>query len=194
MRVLELMFRPASLIFALFTGLSLLAQSPVPANGSAASGPPPQLRSLVTRALGSGAEIIRYGHLSTPDSVEAIGAVLAVGIPNSPGGNAVSRLALLRQEGNQWISALFVNNRIRNNDGEITESSERSSLYRVAFFEHRFDDGRERWIMQFTPINQTGEPNGRPIHVSWNEMLSRYQQISMEGYGFQPEFHGEASD
>lgn len=166
---------------------TLLAPAPV-------SDPPPEVRALLTRTLGNGAEILRYGHFSTPDSMEAVGFVPATGIPNSPDGVAASRLVLLRQEGSQWSDALSVDKGIRNNEGAITSSREKSPLYRVAFFEHRFDDGRQRWIMQFTPINQAGERTGRPVHVSWNDILGRYQQISMEGYGFQPEFHGEAAE
>ncbi|HEU5400984.1 MAG TPA: hypothetical protein VFU86_06480 [Terriglobales bacterium] len=178
-----------SLILVLFATFGA-AQSAAPA----AVEPHPEIRALLTRVLGDSAEILRYGHLSTPESLEAIGALPAAGIPNSPDGIAVSRLALLRQEGNQWTNALSVSNGIRNNDGAITAPSERSALYRVTFFKHHFDDGRQRWIIQFTPINQGGERTGRPIHVSWNEILGRYQQISLEGYGFQPEFHGESAD
>ena len=178
-----------SLIVVLFATLGA-TQSSVPA----VPDPPPEIQALVAKTLGSGAEILRYGHLSTPDSLEVVGAVPATGIPKSPEGIAVSRLTLLRQEGNQWTNALSVSNGIRNNDGAITARSEKSALYRVTFFEHRFDDGRQRWLMQFIPINQAGDRTGRPVCVSWNEILGRYQQISLEGYGFQPEFHGESAE
>lgn len=185
------MIQITTLIFILFASLGT-AQSAAPA--STVSDPPPEIRALVTRTLGNGAEILRYGHLSTPDSQEAIGAILATGIPKSPDGIAVSHLALFRQDGAQWIEALSVDKGIRNEDGTITPPRETSGLYRVAFFEHRFDDGRQRWVLQFTPINQGGESTGHPIHISWNEILGRYQQISLEGYGFQPEFHGETAE
>jgi hypothetical protein len=188
------MFRTAAFLILVFLVTPGAAQSALPAAGAAAADPSPEVRTLITRALGAGAELLRYGHFGTPDSLEVIGAVPAAGIPNSSDGVAVSRLALLRQEANQWTNDLSVSNGIRNNDGAITTPSEKSPLYRVTFFQHRFDDGRQRWIMQFTPINQSGEPNGRPIHVSWNEMLERYQRISLEGYGFQPEFHGESAE
>lgn len=179
-----------SLIVVLFATLGA-AQSTAPA----APDPPSEIQALVTKALGNGAEILRYGHLSTPESLEVIGVVRAAGIPKSAAdGIAVSRLALLRQEGNEWTKALSVSNGIRNNDGEITTPSERSARYLVTFFQHHFDDGRQRWILQFTPINAEGERTGHPVHVSWNEMLGRYQQISLEGYGFQPEFHGESAE
>ena len=181
-----------SLLIVLLASLGSV-QSGVPASAPV-SDPPAEVRALITRTLGSGAEILGYGHLSTPDSVEVIGAVPIAGIPASPEGVAVSRLALLIQQGTQWIDALAVDKGIRNNDGSITAAREKSALYRVAFFKHRFDDGRQRWIMQVTPINQAGERTGHPIHISWNEMLGRYQQISMEGYGFQPEFHGETPE
>lgn len=180
-----------SLLILLFATFGA-AQSALPASATAPD-PPAEVRAIITHALGNGAEIIRYGHLSTPDALEAIGAIPAPGIRNSPDGVAVSRLALLRQDGTQWIEALSVDKGIRNNDGAISAPREIAPFYRVTFFQHRFDDGRQRWIMQFTPINQAGERTGRPIHVSWNEMLDRYQQISLEGYGFQPEFHGEAA-
>jgi len=186
------MFRSAaSLVIILLATLGVAQSAPAAA---AVPEPPAEVRALIASVLGNGAEILRYGHLSTPDSQEAIGVVPAAGIATSNDGVAVSRLALLRLEGNQWANALSVSNGIRNNNGAITSRSERSPLYRVTFFQHRFDDGRQRWIMQFTPIDQTGKTTGRPIHVSWNEMLGRYQQISMEGYGFQPEFHGEAAE
>lgn len=185
------MFQITTLIFILFASLGT-AQSAAPA--STAADLSPEIRALITRTLGDSAEILRYGHLSTPDSLEAIGAVPAAGIPNSPDGIPVSRLALFRQDGTEWTDALSVDKGIRNDDGSITPPRETSALYRVTFFAHHFDDGRQRWILQFTPINAAGERTGRPIHISWNEILGRYQQISLEGYGFQPEFHGEAAE
>ena len=178
-----------SLIIVLFAALGA-AQSTAPA----ASDPPSEIQALVAKALGNSAELLRYGHLSTPESLEVIGAVPASGIPKSPDGIAVSRLAVLRQEGNQWANALTVSDGIRNNDGEITTGAQKSALYRVTFFQHRFEDGRQRWIMQFTPVNAEGERTGQAIDISWNEIPGRYQQISLEGYGFQPEFHGESAE
>lgn len=186
------MFQITTLIFIFFASFGL-AQSAAPAAADVADAPP-QVRALIARTLGNGAEILRYGHLSTPDSLEVIGAVPVAEIPNSPEGFAVSRLVLLRQDGTQWNDALSVDKGIRNNDGNITRPRETSARYRVAFFEHHFDDGRQRWILQFTPTNAEGESTGRPVHVSWNEILGRYQQISLEGYGFQPEFHGEGAE
>lgn len=184
------MFQIATSLIVVFFAILATAQS----TPAVALDPPSEIQALVTKTLGKGAEILRYGHLSTPDSLEAIGAIPVAGIPSSADSVAVSRLALLRQEGDQWTTALTVSDGIRNNDGAITAPSEKSALYRVAFFQHRFDDGRQRWILQFTPINQAGERTGHPIDISWNEMLGRYQQISLEGYGFQPEFHGEVAE
>ncbi len=185
------MFRATASLIVMFLAAVGTTRSAV-SSAAPAPDPPPEVRALVARSLGDGAEILRYGHLSTPDSLEVIGAIPATGIPHPSSAVEVSRLALLRQEGNKWVSALSVSNGIRNNDGAITEPKEKSPVYQVTFFQHRFDDGRQRWILQFTPINKTGDPSGLPIHVSWNEMLGRYQRISVEGYGFQPEFHGEA--
>jgi hypothetical protein len=187
----------ASLILTLSTSLSLLValQSTVPAEG-ATNDPPAEVRALVTRTLGDGAQVLRYGHLSAPDTIEAIGAVTETEIPESPDGIAVSRLALLRRQGTQWVTALSVDKFIRNDAGTIAASSGNvtsSVLYRVAFFQHRFDDGRQRWVLQLTPINRAGERIGRPVHVSWNELVGRYQEISLQGYGFQPEVHGDIS-
>jgi hypothetical protein len=195
------MFQAAAsliLTLALAVSVSLLGapQSSVPAKGAAANDPPEEVRALITGALGDGAQVLRYGHLSAPDTIEAIGAVTDTGIPESPDGIAVSRLVLMRQQGTQWVPALSVDKLIRNDAGTLAASSgsaSSSALYRVAFFQHRFEDGRQRWVIQLTPINRAGERIGPPVHVSWNELVGRYQEISLQGYGFQPEVHGDIS-
>jgi hypothetical protein len=175
-----------SLTFA----LAVAAQAP-PA--TTVDPPPPEVEAAVTHALGVGATVLRYGHLGTPDSLEVVGAVPAPGIAATRDGVAVSRLTLLRQQGPEWVNAVTVNRGIRNNDGDIGGPRAVSALYRVSFFQHVFDDGRQRWVMQLTPIDQSGERIGPPVHLSWNEILDRYQQISLQGYGFQPEVHGDVT-
>lgn len=178
-----------SLALLLTMAPAVAAQSPPPTTVD----PPPEVQAVVTHALGDGATVLRFGHLGTPDSLEVVGAVPAPGIPVTRDGIAVLRLVLLRQQGSQWVNAVTVDRGIRNNDGSIGGPRAVSPLYRVTFFQHRFDDGQLRWVMQLTPINKSGERIGRPVHVSWNEILGRYQQISLQGYGFQPETHGDVT-
>ena len=192
------MFQAAAFrILAFSTSLSLLfsPNSTIPWNLTT-NYRPAEVRALVTRALGEGAQVLRYGRLSAPDSLEAIGAVTETGIPASPDGTAVSRLALFRQQGTQWVTALSDHKHIRNDAGTLAASSGNvtsSPIYRVVFFQHRFEDGRQRWVIRLTPINRAGERICPPVHVSWNELVGRYQEISLQGYGFQPEVHGDIS-
>ncbi len=165
-----------------------------PALAAVAGDPPAGVRALMTGALGSGAQVIRFGHLSDPDSVEAIGAVPAPGMRESSDGIPISRLAMLRQNGTEWTTVLLADNTIRNDSGLIANTFQGGTpLYRVNLFRRRFEDGRERFVIQLIPIKKTGERVGSPVNVSWNPSVGRYQQISLEGYGFQPEIYGQVS-
>jgi hypothetical protein len=173
------------------------AQSSLTSSRTAAEvDPPPGIRTLVTRALGAAAEVIRFGHLSDPDSLEVIGAVPAPGVNQSQEAMVVSRLAVFRENGSQWMIGLRADKAIRNDWGLVANpfgNLPASPLYRVSFFQRRFDDGHERFVIQLTPINSAGENIGKPVHVSWNTSIGRYQQISLQGYGFQPELPDEGS-
>jgi hypothetical protein len=65
----------------------------------------------------------------------------------------------------------------------------RSDLYKVELFNRLFDDGKNRFVIQLTPVTADGRPSAPSIFVSWNFVIGRYQQISMQGYGFEPELH-----
>ncbi len=141
-----------------------------------------------TRILGPGTTVLRSGHLSAPDQTEVI-----AGVPVSGKENIVSRCTVLRQTGKTWTPDLTVDKVIRNQQGFLGATAldqvKRSDLYKVELFNHLFDDGKNRFVIQLTPVSADGRPSAPSIHVSWNPIVGRYQQISMQGYGFEPELN-----
>ena len=152
--------------------------------------PPPAVLEAATRVLGSGVTVIRYGHLSSPDMTEAIAVT-----PNSDDRNSglISRAVVLRQAGTSWNSELTVDKVIRNTQGFVGATSldqvHPSPQYKLSTFTRPFDDGKTRFVLELTPAAADGKPAGPSVYVSWNPLLGRYQQISLQGYGFEPEVH-----
>lgn len=144
------------------------------------------------RVIGPGATVVRFGHLSSPDQNEAI-AVVELAPANYRTKQTISRLVVLRQSGSNWTADLTVDKVIRNPQGFLGATSldllHRSDIYKVDFFERKFDDGKNRFVIQLTPAAADGKPTGPSVYVSWNPLIGRYQQISLQDYGFEPELH-----
>ena len=151
---------------------------------------PPEVLNVATKVLGGSAAVVRYGALSDADSLEAIAVVP---VP-SPSGDkkelTVSQLIVFRREGDGWVNSLSVGSKILNPGGRIAGNFGSNPLFRVAFSTRRFEEGRVRFVIQLTPIESAGKFIAPTIYISWNPMVGRYQQISLQGYGFQPETHG----
>jgi hypothetical protein len=146
-----------------------------------------------TNILGPGATILQFGHLSAPDQNEAVAAVTASAESNPSGAVTVSKLVILRDKNSGWTPDLKVDKVIRNSQGFLGATSidqlRPSALYKVSLFTHQFDDGKNRFVIQLTPADADGRPTGASVYVSWNPLVGRYQQISLQGYGFDPEIH-----
>jgi hypothetical protein len=153
--------------------------------------PSAALLDAVTRFVGPGAKIIRFGHLSAPDLDEAV--VAAVSSTSASDSLLATKLVVLRRVGSKWTPDLTVDKVVRNPQGFLGASAldqvRRSDLYKVELFNHQFEDGRNRFVIQLTPVGADGRPSAPSIYVSWNSIVGRYQQISMQGYGFEPELH-----
>jgi hypothetical protein len=177
----------------LITCLLLSASAIASAQSKPSADPSPSaaLLDAATRVAGSGAKIIRFGHLSAPDLEEAVVAV--VSSTSSRDGLLVTKLVVLRQVGSSWSPDLTVDKVIRNPQGFLGATAldqlRRSDLYKVELFNHLFDDGKNRFVIQLTPVTAEGRPSAPSIYVSWNFVIARYQQISLQGYGFEPELH-----
>jgi hypothetical protein len=179
-----------SLLFPAIT-LAQVQSSSYSERKSAVDAPPPTAAlELATRVLGPESKVIRYGHLSAPDLDEVI-----VGIPasGSDGATLISRLAILRQQGSNWSSDLTVDKVIRNSQGFLGATSldqvHPSSFYKLSFFTRGFEDGKTRFVIELAPYTADGKSAGPSVYISWNPLVGRYQQISLEGYGFEPELH-----
>lgn len=155
--------------------------------------PPAAVLDAATRVAGPGARIIRYGHLSAPDLDEAIVAVPATASTSSHDGLLATKLVVLRQVSSNWTPDLTVDKIVRNPQGFLGATAldqlRRSDIYEVVLSSHTFDDGKNRFVIQLTPVTADGRQSAPSIHVSWNSIVGRYQQISMQGYGFEPELH-----
>jgi hypothetical protein len=170
--------------------LSLLLSMSVMAQDRRASDPvPAPVLEVATRTLGSGATIIRYGHLSGPEQTEAVAVV-----PGSTSDKAVvSKLVVLRQLGSNWNADLTVDKVIRNTQGFVgaiaIDQVHRSDHYLVHVSNRIFEDGKNRFVIELTPSTADGKSSGPSVYISWNSIVGRYQQISLQGYGFEPELH-----
>ena len=171
--------------------LSASAIASAQSKPSADPAPSAALLDAASRVAGPGAKIIRFGHLSAPDLDEAI--VAAVSSTPSRDGLLVTKLVVLRQVGSTWTPDLTVDKVIRNPQGFLGATAldqlRRSDLYKVELFNRLFDDGKNRFVIQLIPVTADGRPFAPSIYVSWNFVIGRYQQISMQGYGFEPELH-----
>ena len=168
-------------VVAIAPGQSKPAADPSPASAA--------VLDAATRVAGPGAKIIRFGHLSSPDLDEAIVAIPATATQ----GQLVTKLVVLRQVGSNWTPDLTVDKVVRNPQGYLgavtLDQVRRSDLYKVELFNHLFEDGKSRFVIQVTPVAADGRPAAPSVYVSWNSIVGRYQQISMQGYGFEPELH-----
>jgi hypothetical protein len=155
---------------------------------------PPTVDAATTeaavKAIGPEASVVRFGHFSSPDQFEAIAVVDA---PSFYRKQAISRMVVLRKAGSNWTADLTVDRVIRNPTGFIGATSldqiHRSDLYKIAFFNRTFDDGKARFVVQLTTVDADGKATGPSVYVSWNPLVGRYQQISLQDYGFEPEIH-----
>jgi hypothetical protein len=178
-------------LFAIICLLSVFTIAFAQSKPSADLAPPAALLDAAIRIAGPGAKIIRFGHLSAPELDEAIVAVPSSTSPRE--GEFVTKLVVLRHVGSNWNADLTVDKAIRNPQGFLGAASldqvRRSDLYKVELFNHLFDDGKNRFVIELTPVTTDGLPSAPSVYVSWNPIIERYQQISMRGYGFEPELH-----
>ena len=184
---------PVLILFAAVTvPLVTRAQSPSreAADSKLSASVPPEVLNVATKVLGGSATVVRYGSLSEPDSLEAIAVVPAPSPASNRNDLTVLQLIVFRREGDAWVNSLSVGSRIINPAGRIAGNFGSNPIYRVAFSTRRFDEGRERFVIQLTPIDSAGKSIAPPVYISWNQLVGRYQQISLQGYGFQPETHG----
>jgi hypothetical protein len=167
--------------------------APHVAKTAADPAPPAAVRDAADRILGSTATILRFGHLSSADQTEAVVAIPIPTTPKSGDALTVSRLAILREHGSDWKPDLSVDRVIRNSQGFLGATSldqvHPSDTYKVVLSNRAFEDGKERFVIQLTPVDAEGETTAPSVYVSWNPLVGRYQQISLQGYGFEPEIH-----
>jgi len=183
-------------VFILFAAIngSMVARAQSPARSAVDSKPilsvPPEVLNVATKVLGGSATVVRYGSLSDPDSLEAIAVTPAPSPSAARNEVTISQMIVFRREGDGWVNSLSVGSKIINPNGRIAGNFGSNPRYRAAFFNRRFEDGRERFVIQLSPIDSAGNSIAPPVYISWNPMVGRYQQISLQGYGFQPETHG----
>ena len=183
-------------VFILFAAIngSMVARAQSPARSTVDSKPilsvPPEVLNVATKVLGGSARVVRYGPLSDPDSLEAIAVTPAPSPLATRNEVTISQMIVFRREGDGWVNSLSVGSKIINPNGRIAGNFGSNPRYRAAFFNRRFEDGRERFVIQLSPIDSAGKSIAPPVYISWNPMVGRYQQISLQGYGFQPETHG----
>jgi hypothetical protein len=111
-----------SWLFALSSAVLLLASCSDPFNLGRSEVPTDELRqSCMDSArllIGSGAELIRFGHLSKGAPLECV-AILRSPKASRTGGTPVASLSILRHDGATWVRVFEANREMRNPEGYV---------------------------------------------------------------------------
>jgi hypothetical protein len=148
------------------------------------------------KLLGSSAEILKCGHLSDDDNLEAVAAIRVPGLKDDGHGTPISKLMILRQGKARWDTELNIDKEITNGEGYIgidfIDDSDPFPYYRVHFSDRGATWGA-RDPSQFTlvliPMTRDGklDVGGIGIGIGWNPAVRRFQEIEPSGEEFAPE-------
>jgi hypothetical protein len=138
------------------------------------------------KVLGNKAEVVRFGHLSGTDALEAVAIVNSNRFVANNDGMAVSRLAILRLEDGGWKSILDAYKNVTNAEGYVgIDYVDDSTIngYRVSFS----DEGKSSFTVDIGYLASNGESEGLPMEISWNPAIGRYQEVERGEDVFKPE-------
>jgi hypothetical protein len=146
------------------------------------------------QALGPDAQILKCGHLTGSDALEAVAAIHLKQFRTTKVGIAVSKFVVLRREKLEWTTVLTADQEaIRNTLGYIgadfINDSDTCSRYRVSFY----DEGSHE-VPGFTIVVSYFRPDaqgdaGAPVEIAWNRSVGRFQEYNenQDPLGFQAE-------
>jgi hypothetical protein len=146
------------------------------------------------QALGPNAQVLKCGHLTGSDALEAVAAIRLKQLRTTEVGIPVSKLVVLRRDKSDWKLALTADKEaIRNTIGYIgadfINDSDTCSRYRVSFY----DEGSNK-VPGFTISVSYFRPDGQgdggaPIEIAWNRSIGRFQEYNenQNPLGFQLE-------
>jgi hypothetical protein len=154
--------------------------------------PPSDCTEAARQVLGPQSEILKYGDLNSPGVPEAIAVVKLGRSASAVAGTAVSQAVILRWEASTWKPVLKVGRQVTNDAGYIgidyIDDSYDFHGYRL-IVENRRPDGKPGVAIELSYLNGSGETEGIPMAVSWNEKTGRYQEYTSneDPPGFRPE-------
>jgi hypothetical protein len=148
--------------------------------------------AAVKSALGQSAAILQCGELAGIPGLRAVAAVRLKQLHDDANGIPISKLVVLHQAGNRWITELIVDNFITNSAGylgiKFVDDSSPPAIYRVSFSDARSDDSHG-FTMYLDYLHPNGDTDGWPNEIGWNAAVQRFQEYtsSEAPVGFRPE-------
>jgi hypothetical protein len=172
--------------------LLLVSCSRLPGNERAETVVAQDCFDAVKKVLGTDGQVAKYGHLVGQKSVEVVAYTRIKKFKQNSEGVPISKLVVLQKNNSHWDVVLNVSKEIKNPFGYIgldyIDDSQDYPGFRVSFSDHRSDGVRAFVILLFY-IGTNGEIEGIPTEVSWNGMVARFQEFSVNEApeGFKPE-------
>jgi hypothetical protein len=143
--------------------------------------------------IGSGAELIRFGHLSKGAPLEGV-AILRSQKSSRMGGIPIASLSILRRDGATWVRVFEANREMRNPEGYVgldyIDDGWKFEGYDVSLSD-KGSDNTDRFTLYFT---QLGPDPGWPTEVAWNKATGRYQEFGDDSTAEHQLFKSELKD
>ncbi len=155
------------------------------------------------KALGPDAQVLKCGHITGTDALEAVAAIRLKQFRTTADGVPISKLVILREQKSRWVVELTADkNWIRNNIGYLSDATADSAQlirflasysahfigYRVSFSDRRSDEASDFTIWLYI-LSPTGINEGTSLEISWNPSAQRFQDFAygQDPEGFRPE-------
>lgn len=168
-------------MLALPTGCSQSGKRTNPAPSASAQSNMEGCTSAAKATLGQDAEVIKCGDLTHSGRLEALVVNRLVHERKLDDEMYVRHLAIIRKQGEKWVTALEANKEIKNPAGYIgidfIDDSYVSSGYRLRLYDRR-TDGVPALVLMLTILDNMGAPEGTPVQICWNPSINRFQEFT----------------
>lgn len=145
------------------------------------------------QVLGESAELLKCGHLSDADHLEAVAGTRVAGMKDDRNGVPVSKLIILRRSQSAWNTELRVDEEITNPAGyvgcDFIDDSHPFPYYRVDIAAQWGAPDPSKFTLVLLSMTRGGrvDPEELGIGIGWNPAVERFQEIDPNGEQFVPE-------
>jgi len=140
-------------------------------------------------ALGVGVQLLRCGHLSGRDALEAVAIIRVPKLVDDQDGVPLKRLVVIQQLNTAWEDELTVENEIKNPVGYLAadyiDDSEPANWFRVSLSGEGTKDFTI--VLRYVDTKGVTDDEGLPDEIGWNPAVNRYQELLLNREGFAEE-------